>query len=492
MIAVLTPRMTLADRYTEGMNLSRKAEYDRAHQLLAECVAVDPANFDFVDGMLLNLARKVRQRGSGTSPPESREALAKFVAAENWDEVFRIGPQCLAANPWHAPTLLALAQACAAQQFDEAELRYLQMAYEAGPRDIEVNRHCARSLARMKKFDEAINSWQRVSELDPGDEEAARMVASLSIERSRQRGETRPPLQREPSDEPQPRLPSKEPAAKEPKHARESSPPVRDHETGEIDLSAAAERSIPIEVSPEPSEPMEISLTPVQKLESAIRDYPSNPDYYIELIPKYLDMGRDYDAEKLLAKGKSATDDYRIQKLWEDVVMLRMSRKIAVARQIAAKDNDDDAREKLAELCRDRDKFETEVFVTRSLREPNNAAIRYQLGLRLRQAGKMKEGMQCFTEALQDAQQKPLAALELGRSHEELREFPEALQRYRLAAESATHPEQLEARKQALYLAAALARRIKMQQLAKRYLTELVSLDPGYKEAAAWLKEMPR
>jgi hypothetical protein len=88
--------------------------------------------------------------------------------------------------------------------------------------------------------------------------------------------------------------------------------------------------------------------------------------------------------------------------------------------------------------------------------------------------------------------QKPLAALEMGRSHEELREFPEALQRYRLAAESAILPEQLEGKKQALYLAGGLARRIKMQQLAKRYLTELVTIDPSYKEAAAWLKELAR
>src|SRR6185369_479781 len=117
-------------------------------------------------------------------------------------------------------------------------------------------------------------------------------------------------------------------------------------------------------------------------------------------------------------------------------------------------------------------------------------AIRYQLGLRFRQAGKIREALQTFAEALHDPHQKPLAALEMGRTHEDLREFPEALQRYRLAAESATHPEQLEARKQALYLAAGLARRIKMQQLAKRYLTELVGLDPRYKEAAAWLKEL--
>ena len=487
----------LADRYTEGMNLARKAEYDRAHRLLADCVAANPANYDFVDGMLLNLVRKFRLSGTATPPPEAlQSAFSQAKTRGEWKEALRLGPQCLATNPWHKPTLLVLLEACAALGFEDAELRYLQMAFEAGPSDVEINRHCARSLARMKKFDEAITSWQKVSELAPGDAEAARMVATLSIEKSRLRGEKgRPPLQSEVEaveikEKPQP---TGKPTLQS---SSTSALPKRtgvDRDTGEIDLSEPiTEKPIPIEVVTSQKVPGELQLTPVQKLESAIRDYPSNPEYYTELIPMYLEIGRDYDAEKLLAKGKEMTDDSRVRQLWEDVVMLRMSRKIAVARQQAAKDSDAEAKARLEELCRERDKFETEVFVSRSKREPQNAAIRYQLGLRFRQAGKIQDAMQTFSEALHDPRQKPLTALEMGRTHEELREFPEALQRYRLAAESATHPEQLEARKQALYLAAGLARRIKMQQLAKRYLTELVGLDPHYKEAAAWLRELSR
>ncbi|MCE9525194.1 MAG: hypothetical protein K8R36_03975 [Planctomycetales bacterium] len=379
----------------------------------------------------------------------------------------------------------------------DAELRYLQMAFEAGPSDVEINRHCGRSLARMKKFDEAITTWQRVAELAPGDAEAARMVASLSIEKSRLRGEKgRPPMQAEVDvveEKPQPWNKPELPRTSAATASSHSKSPALDRDTGEIDLSTPPTEqaiSVVVTAAKHKSQPAEFELTAVQKLESAIRDYPSNPDYYAELIPLYLEMGRDYDAERLLAKGKEMTDDGRVRQLWEDVVMLRMSRKITLARQLVAKDGDDESKARLDALCRERDKFETEVFVGRSLREPKNAAIRYQLGLRLRQAGKIREALQCFLEALHDPQQKPLAAMEMGRTYEELREFPEALQRYRLAAESATLPEQLEARKQSLYHAASLARRIKMQQLAKRYLTELIKIDPQYKEAAAWLKEL--
>ena len=491
-ILKIAPRMSialsstaLADRYTLGMALARKAEHDRAHQLLAECVVADPANIEFVEGLLQNLARKARQAGGVAVPNEDLQAnLSRAAAEQDWQEVLRLGPQCLFANPWHEATLLALADASAAASFDEPELRYLKMAYEADPRSVAINRQRGRSLARMKKFDEAIDCWQRVSELAPGDEEAARMVTTLSIEKSRERGEKE--RKSPPSGESQQR--------QSPEHSvtpRKAA--VREHDTDELDLTAGSPgQPIPIEVSSAGAPPGEIRLTPIQELEAAIRDYPSNPEYYVELVPMYLERGRDYDAERLLAKGKTATDDLRVHQLWEDVAMLRMSRKIALARQIAAKGQDLEAEAYLAELCRERDRFETEVFVSRSLRDPKNAAIRLQLGLRLRQAGRVREALECFSEALHDPAQKPLAALEMGRSHEELREYPEALQRYRLAAEAAAPPEQIETKKQALYLAGGLARRIKMQRLSQRYLGELVRLDPNYKDAAAWLKELPQ
>ena len=131
----------IADRFAEGMSLARKADYDRAHRLLAECVIADPANYDYVDGLLLNLVRKMRLHGTPSEPvAKLRSAMLDAVEDKDWKEVLRLGPQSLAYNPWHKPTLLALLQACADQGFEDAELRYLQMAFESGPSDVEINR----------------------------------------------------------------------------------------------------------------------------------------------------------------------------------------------------------------------------------------------------------------------------------------------------------------------------------------------------------------
>jgi hypothetical protein len=63
---------------------------------------------------------------------------------------------------------------------NEVELVYLKQALEANPKDADVNRHCARSLARMGQFDQAIACWHRVEKIVPGDREVARMISELS------------------------------------------------------------------------------------------------------------------------------------------------------------------------------------------------------------------------------------------------------------------------------------------------------------------------
>src|SRR6478735_10607405 len=87
----------LADRYIEGMDLARKGEYDRAHRLLAECVIADPANYDYVDGLLLNLVRKMRLHGTPSeADAKLRSAILDAVEDKDWKEVLRLGPQSLA------------------------------------------------------------------------------------------------------------------------------------------------------------------------------------------------------------------------------------------------------------------------------------------------------------------------------------------------------------------------------------------------------------
>lgn len=411
---------SITERFQAAASLAASGDFEQAHSLFLECVAADPGNVDFVDGLLGNLARKF---GSPKNVPllngELSPALQRAVADRNWAEVLRIGPRQLAANPWHVPTLRALAEASAADGESDVECRYLQMARDAAPDDVELLQHSGQSLARAKNFDEALACWQRVEALQPDDGAAARKIAQLTIENSRQRTGL-------PNDD--------VPSAAEVKRAARRRTLQKQR--------AAVRFDEPHANRPSSRPASEVKRTPVQQLELAIREFPSDPENYVRLTPLYLEAGRDYDAERLLIKAREATDDdSRVRYLLEDVTMLRLEKKVELARKLVEVASTLEAQEELDAIVSKRDRTETDIFVERCKREPHNFAMRYQLGLRLKQAGKVREAVQRFEEAFADADQKCFAALELGKCRQQFQEFPEAFRFYRLAAESATQPD---------------------------------------------------
>ena len=458
-----------SERFQEAASLAASGDHEQAQAVFLECVLADPGNIDFVDGLLVNLARKF---GSPKSVPSQNgnlsAALQRAVMERNWAEVLRAGPHQLTDNPWHVPTLRALAEANATAGECDVELRYLAMARDAAPDDVELLRHSGKSLARAKHFDAALACWQHVEALQPDERETPRMIAQLTIEKSRQQSGL-------PNDD--------APSAMEVKRADRRRAMQKQRAAVRIDEPHANRNSS----RPSP----DIKRTPVQQLELAIREFPSDAENYVRLTPLYLEAGRDYDAERLLTKAREATDDdSRVRYLWEDVTMLRLEKKVGLARKHTAVDSTTEAQAELDAIISKRDRTETDIFVERCKREPHNFALRYELGLRLKQAGRVREAVQRFEEALEDADQKCFAALELGNCRQQFQEFPEALRLYRLAAATATQPEQLECKKQALYQAGTLAERIKMNALAQRYLSGVLRIDPQYPDAAALLRDV--
>ena len=110
-------------------------------------------------------------------------AVKKAAAKKDWAEVLKHGPEQLKTNPWDVPTLRAMAYACEAHAYNEVELRYLKNALDANPKDVEVNRHCALSLARMGQFDQAIACWHRIAESKRDYAEAQERMRQLNAAR---------------------------------------------------------------------------------------------------------------------------------------------------------------------------------------------------------------------------------------------------------------------------------------------------------------------
>ena len=148
-----------------------------------------------------------------------------------------------------------MARACEALHHNEVELVYLKQALDANPKDIESNRHCAVSLARMGQFDQAMACWHRIEEITGGNREATEMILRLAEEKLKYPG-GKPPAKRkteaevqkpretqaaEACDEQQP------PAEADPLLAVDSSDPARD-------IERAAQEEASRRASHEPAE----------------------------------------------------------------------------------------------------------------------------------------------------------------------------------------------------------------------------------------------
>jgi hypothetical protein len=66
--------------------------------------------------------------------------------------LLQAAPELLHRSPNECSLLIGLAAACAACDFDQAEVHYLQAARQAAPEDVEVLRMLARTLTRQGQF----------------------------------------------------------------------------------------------------------------------------------------------------------------------------------------------------------------------------------------------------------------------------------------------------------------------------------------------------
>jgi len=471
------------DRLREGINLANRGERLAATQILLECLQSDPGDPEFVGAFLAHLASD----GSILPDQSSGDQTALFtaLAERNYRYVLRWGPRFLASHPEDVPILRGLAAACAEPGDFEAEILYLDAASRLQPSNPTLVRQRADTLQRMHRYDEALQAWQTVEEANPEDAESADRIVQLLILRGRQQFgllEQQESVDRE----------AVERARRRP--ARGGIRPTI------VPGPVVAE---PATVGPaKAAGATHLQLTPVQKLQAWVREFPANVEFQLQLAMLYLEKGRDYDAEQQLAKARDDTDgDPRIVALQEDVTMLRLSRKIELAREQVASEipareaqaveRDSPAASELKELLERRDRFELQVFQQRAERSPHDLRLRFEWACRLRRAGRRREAVQRLEELLSDPAHRPSAALEIAGCAAESDDVRRAFRHYRMAIDSAVLPEHWPVKKQALRRLAELATRFRMRELAIRCWQRLLRVEPDDVEARQAVETVP-
>jgi len=456
-----------------------KYDYDYAHTLLSECVAADPGNLVYVDTFFDNLSKKYdnNKKGARLQFFLNRGGIKKAQSAKNWLEVIKAGPEILKTNPWDVPTLRAMAEACEHLGLSEVELRYLKNALDANPKDVDVNRHCAKSLARMGQYDQAIACWARVAELKRNDPEAEKMIGDLQIEKTKWKFGMFTPEERK----------------KHQAGAGQGSPPTtatkpaaRPADEFRMQQTAPAPSSLDIEappVAPEAPKKRDFQLTRGQKLERAIQEDPTVVNNYLELAAVYGEEGKLADAERALQRGLAVSgSDLRIHERLEEIHVLRSKQQLAIAERRAQVESSDNAKELVKQLRENVNGLELEFYGRRAERYPQEPKWRYELGMCLKRAGNYSEAIARLGQFPPGDELAAAATLETGECLQHLKQYARALQTYRQAArlaQDASHTDQL---KLALYRGGVLG--VAMQDpVGRELLSRLVELDPSYRDA---------
>ena len=437
-------------------------DFDYAHTLFQECVTRDSANIVYLEAFFDNLQRKYKnnKRGSLLSFG-GKGTFKKALAKQDWPEVLRLGAAVLKSNPWDIATLRGMAQACESLDYNEPELRYLKTALAANPKDVDVNRHCAASLARMGQFDQAITCWDRVDELCGGDREAQEQISQLQVEKTKVRNEggKRKGVVRPSSPEPQ----------------SDSEPPSSN--APDVNAPKNADRKIP--------------LTPRQRLEQEIVNIPTDVPSYLQLAELHVGEGRLSEAIRVLQKGLAASGgDLKVAERLEDTEILRKEQQVAVANKRALAEPSDHARQLVTQLRSDLDRYELEIYDRRAQRYPRDLELKFQLGLRLKRMGNFGEAIKTFEHSVQSSERQAASNLEIGECLQRRRKYRKALEYYSRAAEQAEESQQPEVRKLGMYRASLLAAGLGNPQSAAAMLGELLTLDPGYRDAQARLDKL--
>ena len=454
-------RQRLQAVFEHAKKSGEKADYDYAHDLFSQCLVEDPANLVYLQHFLGNLAQKYGNskkgsRFSALKSKGSRMTLNKAVSKGLWKDAFTAACEALRANPWEVSTLLDVADAYLQLGSDECQLFVLRWGLDAAPKDITINRKAAEALTRLGQFDQAISCWRRVEQAKPGDEEAAKSISKLSVERTIQKGGYNEELL---------------------KGATDSTELEQRFAQGRADAAAANKPKV--------------ENTQEKDLLAAIEANPANVDKYLELAEVFSAQGRLREAVDLLGRALAASGggDLRVRERLEDASLRRAQHQVTVAQQRAEQDKTEEAIDLARRMAAQANQAELEVFSARAARNPGNTLLQYELGLRCKRAGKFKEAIQAFQAARDESRNKAQVQLHLGESFQYIKQFKLALASYE-AAVAATDTSNVDTKKLALYRAGVLALELNDRERAEKYLTQLAAIDFGYRDVSDRLDKL--
>lgn len=443
-------RQRLQKMFEFGAKALAGNQFDYAVDMFAKCVADDPGNVIYTQNLLGALARKYNNNKKGGSftaikGAGTKAAMMKCHRGKDWSGVIRHGVEFLKLNPWDSGCLSSMAEACGELEHNSCQIAYLKNALDADIKDLEINRKLARALDADGQYDGAIVCWQRILAAKPTDEEAQKGRNDAQVRNTMKKGRY------EEAQDTQ--------AVRADKVGQDTDGPRR---------------------------------TPEQELQRAIAKKPDEVSNYIELAEFYMRDDLFDKAEEVLTTALQISgNDFNVRERMEDCRVRKLRQAVAIAEEQYAKDRTEAHLELLKKYKVELNVVELEVYRLRCDRYPTNQNFRYELGIRLRRAGKFPEAIRCLQEARNDPQHRGEVLLALGECFQEIKQYRLSMDNY-VAAIDEIPERNTDGKKLALYRAGKLGLGMKDYDTADKHLHALAAMDYAYRDLPELLEKLRR
>ncbi len=481
-------RQRLQQLFEHGKKSLDKGDYDYAHDLFAQCVTEDPASLLYLQHFRANLVKKQgdgkkasRFGGLNMKLKSARSALCKAAGKGEWPKAFQAGCEALKQGPTDITTLLEMARSAGTLGATECQLYYLKWALDLDGKHEQANREAAKALADVGQFEQAIACWKRVQTAKPNDNAVAKAISRLSVEQTIHQGGYDQELLRKGAR-------ADASPDKEATQALGLSPPTDEANPDQEESPAVDSRTNGPRANGEKANRVETREKP---LLDAIRLHPEESSHYLELAEIYTSADRLRDAERVLIKAMAVSGggDLNLRELLEETQLRRMRQQTAVADRRAQEEKTPEANDLAKRMQAQANQVELEVYAARSRRNPENLLYQFELGLRLKRAGKFREAIQAFQTARADAKRLAETQINLGECFQHIEQFRLAMSSYEAAIKAAPEPDSEEHRL-ARYRAGVLATGLKEYDTAEKHLTELAAADFSYRDVADRLDKL--
>ena len=335
-------RQAAASLFARAAQVVAGGDFAHATRLLADCCRLDPANLLYRQALRRAARSRYRNNGRGhwlawlLNWPR-RLVLLRAVASGRHHDAMRAAEAVLANNPWDVAAQRSLARAADALGLLDVAIWSLEQARASASDDAALSRELARLYERRGNYTQARGLWERVATAAPRDVEANGRLAQL---------------------------------------ARLAVPP-------------AAEAG--------PAGPQDPVEREADELRRAIEAEPTAAAPRLALARLYRQAGRLESAQEALAAGLGPTGhEFALSVELADLAIEPFRRHLAIARDKLAEREDEELRRLEAELVREINTRELDLYRLQADRHPARPELRYEMAVRLLRCGRTDEALAVF------------------------------------------------------------------------------------------------